>query len=118
MSNLKELDSKYYFSCCRERGNGINYLPCQMKIYQHVDELNDRDGIGNDILGFQILFEKLNLPNAILTRTNNSKNESEIFLTSKPPKIQSDSIHILHYGGAGYPIDYFQNIPGKNSSIS
>ncbi|MBK8398449.1 MAG: glycosyltransferase [Leptospiraceae bacterium] len=84
-----------------------------MKIYQHVDELNDRDGIGNDILGFQILFEKLNLPNAILTRTNNSKNESEIFLTSKPPKIQSDSIHILHYGGAGYPIDYFQNIPGK-----
>ena len=28
-----------------------------MKIYQHVDELNEQDGIGNDIRGFHSLLK-------------------------------------------------------------
>ena len=84
-----------------------------MKIYQHVDELNERDGIGNDICGFQSIFQKLNIPNAILTRINHSNSDIEIFSPNKSPKIYSEDIHILHFGGTGYPLDFFQELPGK-----
>lgn len=84
-----------------------------MKIYQHVDEINDRDGIGNDIRGFQSIFQKLNIPNAILTRVNNSKDEFEIYSPLKHPKLFSEDVHILHFGGTGYPLEFFQELPGK-----
>lgn len=84
-----------------------------MKIYQHVDEFNDRDGIGNDIRGFQSVFQKLNIPNVILSRINNSNSELEVYSPTKPPKFFSEDIHILHFGGTGYPLDFFQELPGK-----
>lgn len=84
-----------------------------MKIYQHVDEFNDRDGIGNDIRGFQSIFQKLNIPNAILTRVNNSNSEFEIYSPLKHPNFFSEDVHILHFGGTGYPLEYFQEFPGR-----
>jgi len=84
-----------------------------MNIYQHVDEFNDRDGIGNDIRGFQSIFQKQNFPNAILTRVNNSNDEFEIYSPIKHPKFFSEDVHILHFGGTGYPLEFFQELPGK-----
>ncbi len=84
-----------------------------MRIYQHVDELNDRDGIGNDIHGLQVIFEKMGLSNSIITRINNSRHEQEVYSSTKPPKFFSDDVHILHYGGVGYPLELFTEIPGK-----
>ncbi len=84
-----------------------------MKIYQHVDELNERDGIGNDIRGFHFLFEELGIQSSIVTRINNSKDKLEVHSISKAPKFYSDDVHILHYGGAGYPLDFFVESAGR-----
>ena len=84
-----------------------------MKIYQHVDELNERDGIGNDIRGFHSLFEELGIQSSIVTRVNNAKDKLEVHSISKAPKFYSDNVHILHYGGAGYPLDFFVESAGR-----
>lgn len=84
-----------------------------MKIYQHVDEFNDRDGIGNDISGFDPIFKSISIPSAIVCRINNSKKKLDILSTNTNAKFNKNDIHILHYGGAGYPIDFFSSLPGK-----
>ncbi|MBK7054088.1 MAG: glycosyltransferase [Leptospiraceae bacterium] len=84
-----------------------------MKIYQHVDELNDRDGIGNDIYGFHSVFEKLGFESSVVTRINNSKNTFPIHSPQKHPCFLSSDIHILHFGSTGYPLDFFEDLPGQ-----
>lgn len=84
-----------------------------MKVYQHVDELNDRDGIGNDIQGFHSIFKKLGFESSVITRINNSNSKITCHSPFSLPKIYSDSIHIFHFGGTGYPIEIFQSLQGK-----
>jgi glycosyltransferase involved in cell wall biosynthesis len=84
-----------------------------MKIYQHVDEFNEHDGIGNDILGFHSIAQNLGFISSIVTRINHTKHEVDIYTTENPPIFYSEDIHILHYGGTGYPINFFERIAGK-----
>lgn len=84
-----------------------------MKIYQHVDELNDRDGIGNDILGLRSICQNLEIPNAIITRVNHSNSDLEVYSPNNPPRFFAKDVHILHFGGTGYPLDFFQELVGK-----
>ncbi|MEM7179416.1 MAG: glycosyltransferase [Spirochaetota bacterium] len=83
-----------------------------MQIVQHIDEFQTEDGIGNDILGIQECLNQLGMKNFIVSRKNKSKKKIE--------KIQnlsqldtSETMHILHYGGRGYPINSFLALQGK-----
>lgn len=84
-----------------------------MRIYQHVDEFNERDGIGNDIRGFQNIFKSIGIESSIIARINNSKDKFDVYPIAKVPKFFSDDVHFLHYGGVGYPIEFFVESIGK-----
>ncbi|HMV41715.1 MAG TPA: glycosyltransferase [Leptospiraceae bacterium] len=84
-----------------------------MRIFQHVDEFNERDGIGNDISGFDSIFKDLHLESNIICRINNSKQKTDIYSPEDKLVFSKNDVHILHYGGTGYPIDFFANLPGK-----
>ncbi|EMO88711.1 glycosyltransferase family 4 protein [Leptospira noguchii] len=84
-----------------------------MKVYQHVTEFKDGDGIGNDIKGIRNVLEKIGIPNSIVCLKNFSK---ELFPIEVHPTIlrfSPNDIHILNYGGCGYPLNWFRNLPGK-----
>lgn len=85
-----------------------------MTIYQHIDEYHPFDGMGNDCRGFRKFFDSLNLENYILTRNNRSEEGSPAIRncdTSLKEKISD--IHILHYGGSGYPLSAFLKRKGR-----
>ncbi|MDI7236286.1 glycosyltransferase family 4 protein [Leptospira santarosai] len=85
-----------------------------MKVYQHVTEFRDGDGIGNDIKGIKNVLENLGVSNSIICLKNFSK---ESFPIEIHPSIFShfsrNDVHILNYGGCGYPLYWFRNLPGK-----
>ncbi|MBM9591634.1 glycosyltransferase [Leptospira sp. 201903075] len=87
-----------------------------MNVFQHLDELKDSDGVGNDAIGLAEVFISLGYKSHFITRLER-KGKS---LTSQFHLVDSfqhptnpDDIHILHYGGAGYPYSLFQNLPGR-----
>jgi glycosyltransferase involved in cell wall biosynthesis len=82
-----------------------------MRVIQFVDVFSDHDGIGNDIKGFDELFKENKVDTQILTRVNNSKSTKISLLEEF--KSKSDDINILHYGGAGFPLDFFFGLNGK-----
>ncbi len=86
-----------------------------MTIYQHIVEYNSNDGIGNDITGLSDLFFRLNLNNKVITLKNkfSVNNDNIIELGIKKSYFNNQDIHILHYGSAGYPLNYFLDLPGK-----
>jgi glycosyltransferase involved in cell wall biosynthesis len=84
-----------------------------MKIFQHIDEYHPLDGIGNDCRGFRKIFDELSISNFIVTKRNFSINEENILNIHDSIKSNSNDVHILHYGGCGYPLDNFLKIPGR-----
>jgi glycosyltransferase involved in cell wall biosynthesis len=83
-----------------------------MKIYQHVDEFSTHDGIGNDILGIEAILKQLNIESFIVCRKSYSDSKNIISHFSELPDTSKD-IHILHYGGYGYPIHRFEELKGR-----
>jgi glycosyltransferase involved in cell wall biosynthesis len=91
-----------------------------MMIFQHIDEYHPFDGIGNDCRGLRKIFQKLSLSDFIVTQRNFCPEEENVLLVknliqkaNKFIEINQNSIHILHYGGSGYPLDFFLNLPGR-----
>ena len=87
-----------------------------MNIYQHLDELRDSDGVGNDAIGLHKEFNQLGWNSNFITRIPRKGNIIEgakfhsIFDTLR---FNTNDIHLLHYGGHGYPLDLFRLSPGK-----
>ena len=85
-----------------------------MRFFQHVVEFSDRDGIGNDVIGLQNRFLQVNHSAFIVTPKSNTKiYHKQIISPENLPEFQKSDVHILHYGGMGYPVDLFLNIRGK-----
>ncbi len=87
-----------------------------MNIYQHLDELKDSDGVGNDAIGLHKQFLKLGWKSDFITRiSRKGKNleNTKFYNYLDQIKFKSNDIHILHYGGHGYPLENFQLAPGK-----
>ncbi|MBM9546229.1 glycosyltransferase [Leptospira sp. 201903074] len=87
-----------------------------MNVFQHLDELKDSDGVGNDAIGLADVFISLGYQSHFVTRLprkGKQLNSQFHFVDSFQHPTTSDDIHILHYGGAGYPYSLFQNLPGR-----
>lgn len=87
-----------------------------MNVYQHLDELKDSDGVGNDAIGLHNEFISLGWQSKFITRiprTGNVIKNAEFYSTNQAIRYQPSDIHILHYGGQGYPIERFQTAPGQ-----
>ncbi len=83
-----------------------------MKIFQYVDFFSDGDGIGNDIKGFRNIFDELGIPSHIIARINHSELK-DVKPLNHSVSLKKDDIHILHYGGAGFPYNYYDSLIGK-----
>lgn len=75
-----------------------------MRVYQYIDVLHDYDGIGSDIEGISQQLNELNIENFIVARVNSSKKK---VLNLSQVRAEKRDVHILHYGGYGFPIDIF-----------
>ncbi|TGK16034.1 glycosyltransferase family 4 protein [Leptospira kmetyi] len=84
-----------------------------MKVYQHVTEFRDGDGIGNDIKGIRNVLENLGVANSIVCLKNFSKESFSIETHPDVSRFSKNDVHILNYGGCGYPLDWFRDLPGK-----
>ncbi|EOQ96845.1 glycosyltransferase, group 1 family protein [Leptospira wolbachii serovar Codice str. CDC] len=87
-----------------------------MNVFQHLDELKDSDGVGNDAIGLAEVFNSLGYKSHFITRLQRKGKplNSQFHLTNNfQHPTTADDIHILHYGGAGYPYGLFLNLPGK-----
>ncbi|TGK62033.1 glycosyltransferase [Leptospira wolffii] len=87
-----------------------------MKAYIHISEFRDRDGIGNDIKGLLEALNSSGIESKIVCQRDLSDGsiptiKSENLLREENP--DSSSVHLLEYGGSGYPIDDFLNFPGR-----
>lgn len=86
-----------------------------MNVFQHLDELKDSDGVGNDAIGLSTVFESLGYNTHFITRIprkGKSLNSRFHLVDSFHFPTSSHDIHILHYGGSGYPFSLFQELPG------
>lgn len=84
-----------------------------MVIYQHVDEFRKADGIGGDVAQFYEIIKKLGFDTKIVCRLTTFEKENNILNIGESIDYKEDDIHIFHYGGSGYPFDYFYSLPGK-----
>lgn len=82
-----------------------------MKVFQYIDVFSESDGIGSDILGLDLIFKELGSESIILARKNISS--LKIHSLDSSFKLDPSDIHILHYGGIGFPIDFFLSKSGK-----
>jgi glycosyltransferase involved in cell wall biosynthesis len=82
-----------------------------MNVFQHVSEFSEGDGIGNDIIGLNHIFERIGFQGKILTQKTNTEKYQSIVLEPQKIKVYN-SIHILHYGGEGYPLEFFEKSNG------
>ncbi|MBE7413045.1 MAG: glycosyltransferase [Leptospiraceae bacterium] len=86
-----------------------------MRVFQHVDELNPADGIGNDVRGIHNLLTSIGVQSFIVCQKNNSELKKNVLVTTENFDYQKKDLHILHYGGEGYPLNYFLDIKGWKS---
>ncbi|TGL60912.1 glycosyltransferase [Leptospira sarikeiensis] len=87
-----------------------------MNAYIHISEFRDKDGIGNDIKGLKEVLNSSGIETKIVCENDLSDGSIptlRIDDLSQEEKLSSDSVHILEYGGSGYPIDPFISFPGK-----
>ncbi|PKA13152.1 glycosyl transferase [Leptospira meyeri] len=87
-----------------------------MNVFQHLDELKDSDGVGNDAIGLAEVFVSLGYKSHFITRlprNGKSLNSQFHLVNSFDFPTSNEDIHILHFGGAGYPYFLFQNLPGR-----
>ncbi len=75
-----------------------------MRVFQYIDVLHDYDGIGSDIEGISSHLNGLQVSNFIVARVNFSQKES---LKLSQVSTQPFDINILHYGGHGFPLEFF-----------
>ncbi len=87
-----------------------------MKVYLHISEFRDQDGIGNDVKGLREVL----VSSGIETKIVCQRDLSDRAITTVPfenlrkeEQLDSSTIHLLEYGGSGYPIDDFLNFPGR-----
>ncbi|MCB1192533.1 MAG: glycosyltransferase [Leptospiraceae bacterium] len=83
-----------------------------MRVFQHVDEFKLGDGIGNDIIGIDRVLKEIDLESYIVCKKT-EENRPNLFSLELERNFHPKDIHILHYGGYGYPIDYFYKLNGK-----
>ncbi|ABZ95619.1 Glycosyltransferase [Leptospira biflexa serovar Patoc strain 'Patoc 1 (Ames)'] len=86
-----------------------------MNVFQHLDELKDSDGVGNDAIGLAEVFQNLGYNTHFITRLprkGKPLNSDFHLVQSFDFPTHSNDIHILHYGGSGYPYTLFQELPG------
>lgn len=88
-----------------------------MKLFQHLDELKDSDGVGNDAIGLAEKFQNIGFDCHFITRIPRSGREIynvKFHTLENFNAVSSESdVHILHYGGTGYPYDLFYKLFGK-----
>ncbi|WCL49575.1 glycosyltransferase [Leptospira sp. GIMC2001] len=85
-----------------------------MKVYQHVDEFHPYDGIGNDCRGIAKIFNQIGIENYIVTQRNFETDSTNVLDYQDSFKTYNNDIHILHYGGSGYPIEAFTERRGNH----
>lgn len=81
-----------------------------MNVYQYIDVFSEADGIGSDIIGLDFIFKELGYDSEIIARKNLSEKK---ILPLDFKSNQKNTIHILHYGGAGFPLENFLARNGK-----
>lgn len=82
------------------------------EVIHHVIEYHVRDGIGNDIRGFNEIFNTLGIESSVFCK----KNLTRLKVLSREELLQrstKETIHIFHYSGVGFPIDLFLQLTGK-----
>ncbi len=84
-----------------------------MKIIQHIEEFQPNDGIGCDAEGLRKIFFEMGFGSFICCRKNLFDPKEYIIRPFDKFDFSQADIHILHYGGAGYPLNYFLEIPGR-----
>lgn len=87
-----------------------------MRVFQHIDSWKRADGIGADAYGLAQIFSDLGLPSYIVTRTASEFLRTPLIQSISIPDIPSpniNDIHVLHYGGTGYPLDFYISLPGR-----
>ncbi|EQA35216.1 glycosyltransferase, group 1 family protein [Leptospira inadai serovar Lyme str. 10] len=87
-----------------------------MKVYQHITEFRDYDGIGNDMKGISSTLDSIQIPSEIVCLSNFSSADFSIrnFWDENWREYENrNQVHILQYGGPGYPLDDFLALPGK-----
>lgn len=82
-------------------------------IIQHITEYRDQDGIGLDITGIGKYFQKKNIPNLVCAQKRLSSKLPCLHPEELLEKSRGESIHVLHFGWSGYPLDFFYSLPGK-----
>lgn len=87
-----------------------------MNAYLHISEFRDKDGIGNDIKGLREVLNSSGIKTEIVCQNDLSDGSIKTLLTEdlhNENNLSSHSMHILEYGGSGYPIDSFLSFPGR-----
>lgn len=84
-----------------------------MRVFQHVDEFNHGDGIGNDVEGIRKLIHDFGIESRIVCRKSNYDSKDYILNISDPINYRDSDVSILHYGGHGYPLEYFLASRGR-----
>ncbi len=81
-----------------------------MNVFQYIDVFSEADGIGSDIIGLDLIFKEMGFYSKIVARKNFSEKKilDPDFKSNAP-----NQIHILHYGGTGFPIENFLSRNGK-----
>lgn len=84
-----------------------------MRVFQHIDVFHGQDGIGNDITGLHSILQKNRIPSFIICRITDRTDESVMDNFPFPLETRQSDIHILHYGGYGYPVRDFMKLKGR-----
>lgn len=85
-----------------------------MRVFQHVDEFKQRDGIGNDIIGMDKILRELQIESYIVCRRKmQGVSIDNVIQLDLKEKYRPKDVHILHYGGHAYPIQAFNEFNGK-----
>ncbi len=84
-----------------------------MRVFQHIDVFHSKDGIGNDITGLHTILQKNRIPSFIICRISDREDESVMDNFPFPLETFQSDIHILHYGGYGFPVRDFMKLKGR-----
>ncbi len=87
-----------------------------MRVFQHIDSWKRADGIGADVFGLSQIFSELGISSYIVTRTTSESFHTPLVQTISLrdiPLSNVEDVHILHYGGTGYPLDFFLSLSGR-----
>ncbi|HMZ58262.1 MAG TPA: glycosyltransferase [Leptospiraceae bacterium] len=84
-----------------------------MRVFQHIDVYHSQDGIGNDINGLHSVLHRNRIPSFIICRISDRTDEHVMDNFPFPLETFPSDMHILHYGGYGYPVREYMKLKGK-----